>query len=230
MRDSFGPGGVLFYGQGKWYPGEPLPHWKFGCFWRKDGLPIWRNDTLLAEPYKDYGFGVEHAEKFTRHLADQLNVPSDYIRPAYEDIVFFLWTEGKLPINIDPNEFDFKEISERQKLIQLLQTEKIGEPIGYVFPLGCNFENNSWESCAWNFKSEHMFLIPGDSPLGYRLPLESLPWVDQEKEEPFFERDPFEPRDTNINLSDATDGRDRWTYARCNPTTTASCSNRNFPT
>ena len=208
LRDSFGPGGVLSYGQGKWYPGEPLPRWKFGCFWRRDGIPVWRNDTLLAEPSKDYGFDVEHAEKFIHHVANQLNIPLDNIMTAYEDIVFFLWTEGKLPVNIDPHGFDFKEISERQKLIQLLQTDKIGEPIGYVLPLGWNFENNSWESCAWNFRSGHMFLLPGDSAMGYRLPLESLPWVDPEQEKPFFERDPFEPRDTNINLSDATDGRD----------------------
>ncbi len=208
LRDSFGPGGVLSYGQGKWYPGEPLPRWKFGCFWRKDGVPVWRNDSLLAEPYKDYGFDVEHAEKFIRHLANQVNISDDFIRPAYEDIVFFLWTEGKLPVNIDPQEFDFKEISERQKLIQLLQTDKIGEPIGYVLPLGWNLENDSWESCAWNFRGEHMFLLPGDSTMGYRLPLESLPWVDPEQEEPFFERDPFDPRDANINLSDAVEEHD----------------------
>lgn len=208
LRDSFGPGGVLSYGQGKWYPGEPLPRWKFGCFWRKDGSPVWQNDTLLAEPYKDYGFGVEHAEKFIRHLADQLNVPSDYIRPAYEDIIFFLWTEGKLPINMDPNAFDFKETSERQKLMQLLQKDKIGEPIGYVLPLGWNFENDLWESSAWNFRGKHMFLLPGDSAMGYRLPLESLPWVDPEQEEPFLERDPFEPRDANINLSNAVEEGD----------------------
>ena len=208
LRDSFGPGGVLSYGQGKWYPGEPLPRWKFGCFWRKDGRPIWQNETLLAEPNKGYGFDVEHAEKFIRHLTNQVNISSDYIRPVYEDIAFFLWTEGKLPINIDPQEFDFKEEPERQKLMQLLQTDKIGEPIGYALPLGWNLENNAWESCAWNFRNGHMFLIPGDSPLGYRLPLESLPWIDPEKEEPFFERDPFEPRDANMDLSNAMEERD----------------------
>lgn len=207
LQDSFGQGGVRYYGQGKWYPGEPLPRWKFGCFWRKDGNPIWKNDTLLAEPDKDYGFDVEHAERFMHHLANQLHISPDYIRPAYEDIFFFLWTEEKLPINIDLHEFDFKEVSERQRLLQLLQSDKLGEPSGYVLPLRWNLADNSWESCAWDFRSEHMFLLPGDSAIGYRLPLDSLRWVDPEKEEPFFERDPLEPRDANINHNNAVEER-----------------------
>ncbi|MCY4403877.1 MAG: transglutaminase family protein [Candidatus Poribacteria bacterium] len=207
LRDSFGPGGVLYHGQGKWYPGEPLPRWKFGCFWRKDGQPVWKNESLFAEPYKDYGFGIDHAESFISHLAEKLHLSSEYIKPAYEDIVFFLWTEGKLPINIDPRDFDFKEVSERQKLLQLLQENKLGEPIGYVLPLRCNLENDSWESSAWNFRNGNMLLIPGDSPLGYRLPLESLPWVDPDKEEPIFERDPLEPRDSDITLNNIKDGK-----------------------
>ena len=204
LRDSFGPGGVPTYCQGKWYPGEPLPRWKFGCFWRKDGTRIWQNDALLAEPYKDYGFDVEDAERFIHHLASSLNITDDYIRPAYEDIVFFLWTEDKLPVNIDPRQFNFKEHSERQRLIQLLQTDKIGEPIGYAIPLRWNLKDDTWESCAWNFRGEHMFLIPGDSPIGLRLPLESLPWVEPEAEEPFYERDPLEPRETDISATAAS--------------------------
>ena len=205
LRDSFGPGGVLSYGQGKWYPGEPLPRWKFSCFWRKDGIPTWQNDTLLAEPYKDYGFGVEHAEKFMHHLANQLHLPSDYITPAYEDIFFFLWTEEKLPTNIDLYEFDLNEAPERQRLLQLIQEDKLGKPIGYALPLRWNLETDSWESCVWDFRSKHMFLLPGDSAIGYRLPLESLPWIDPDQEEPIYERDPLEPREANINLNNAAE-------------------------
>ena len=205
LRDSFGPGGVLYHGQGKWYPGEPLPRWKFGCFWRKDGQPVWKNEQLLAEPYKDYGFGIDHAERFMIHLAKKLNVCSENIKHAYEDIFFFLWTEDKLPMNINPLDFNFKEVSERQKCLQLLKENKLGEPIGYVLPLRWDLENNSWESSAWNFRNENMFLLPGDSPLGYRLPLESSEWIDPEKEEPIFERDPFEPRDMNIAINNSKD-------------------------
>ena len=199
LRDSFGPNGTLYYGQGKWYPGEPLPRWKFGCFWRKDGVPVWQNDNLLAEPHKDYGFGVQDAERFMHHLVERLKLSPDQIVPAYEDALFFLWTEDRLPVNINPLEFDFKEASERHRLAQLLQTETLGEPIGYALPLRWNLVDDTWESCAWNFRDGRMFLTPGDSPMGLRLPLESIQWVPPEQREMVYERDPLEPREENLD-------------------------------
>ena len=205
LRDNFGPGGALYYGQGKWYPGEPLPRWKFGCFWRKDGVPVWRNDKLLAEPHKDYGFGSQDAERFIHRLAECLKLSPDQIVPAYEDALFFLWTEDRLPVNINPLEFDFKEASERHRLAQLLQTETLGEPIGYALPLRWDLVDDTWESCAWNFRDGRMFLTPGDSPIGLRLPLESIQWVAPEQREMVYERDPLEPREKSLD----TDGEDR---------------------
>ncbi len=204
LRDSFGPGGVLYYGQGKWYPGEPLPRWKFGCFWRKDGVPVWGNGKLLAEPHKDYGFGSQDAERFIHRLAERLKLSPDKVVPAYEDALFFLWTEDRLPVNINPLEFDFKEGSERHRLAQLLQTEALGEPIGYTLPLRWDLVDDTWESCAWNFKGERMSLIPGDSPIGFRLPLESIQWIPPEERETTYERDPLEPREENLDVLEQT--------------------------
>ena len=199
LRDSFGPSGALYYGQGKWYPGEPLPRWKFGCFWRKDGIPVWRNDKLLAEPHKDYGFDAKDAERFILHLAKGLGLSPDQIVPAYEDALFFLWTEERLPVNVDPLEFDFKEVSGRQRLAQLLQDEALGEPIGYALPLRWDLVGDAWESCLWKFRGRHMFLIPGDSPVGLRLPLESIESVSPEEREVVYERDPLEPREESLD-------------------------------
>ena len=140
-----------------------------------------------------------------------LKITPDWIVPAYEDTLFFLWTEGRLPTNVDPLDFDFKEASERHRLAQLLQTETLGEPIGYTLPLRWRRVDEGWESCAWNFRGGHMFLVPGDSPMGLRLPLESIEWVPDEEREDAYERDPLERREENLDALEQTNSQNTTT-------------------
>lgn len=191
LREKFGPSGLIHYGQGKWYPGEPLPRWQYGLFWRKDRYPIWKNIDLIAHEKNNRTFTIKDAEIFAAELARNLAVDTNHISPAYEDVFYFLWTEGKNPVNVDPLKSNLKDPLERRTLAQLLD-QGLGEPAGYVLPLRWNYWNNQWISCKWQFNRDYLFLIPGNSPIGLRLPLESLPVLSKAKTPQKVERSPFE--------------------------------------
>src|SRR5882724_10171071 len=116
LRDQFGQDGMLHYGQGKWYPGEPLPRWQYGLFWRKDGYPVWKNIKLTAHETIEKKYTQADAARFATELARHLAVSTDNVRAAYEDIFYFLWTEGQLPDNIDPLKANLKDPLERRTL------------------------------------------------------------------------------------------------------------------
>ncbi|MGR9046107.1 MAG: transglutaminase family protein [Gammaproteobacteria bacterium] len=183
LRDAFAPGAMLHYGQGKWYPGEPLPRWQYGCFWRKDGTPVWRDPGLLADITRDYGYTMKEAQQFIQQLTRRLGVPLRYIVTGYEDSFYYLWQEGRLPENLDPLVTNLKDPIERKTLAQLLDAD-LGRPAGYSLPLKWNWTQQKWQSGPWNFRRGQMFLIPGNSPMGMRQPLDSLPWEAPDKLDP----------------------------------------------
>lgn len=196
LGERFGRGGSLHFGQGKWYPGEPLPRWSLGCFWRKDGQPVWRQDELIADEHRDYGYSAEQAERFIGQLARRLGLGGRYVVPGYEDPFYHVWKEQMLPVNLDPLRADVKDPDERRRLAQLLAGD-LRRPAGYALPLAVDSRRpgdaSRWRSSVWTFRLGRMYLIPGDSPMGLRLPLESLPWVAPEEREVQAERSLFEP-------------------------------------
>jgi len=182
LREVFSKGGMLHFGLGKWYPGEQLPRWSYGCFWRKDGAPVWHNPELLADISRDYAAGRSDAEAFAAGVARRLGINPERLVPGYEDTFYYLWKEGTLPENVDPLKADLKDPLERRYLAQLLD-KGLGEPTGYALPLGWDHARGAWRSGPWPFRRGAMFLIPGGSPMGLRLPLEALPWVAPEERE-----------------------------------------------
>ncbi len=192
LGDAFATGALLHYGQGKWYPGEPLPRWQYGCFWRKDNVPIWRNPELLANIEQDYGFTHADAGRFMTLLCKHLDISTKYILPAYEDSIYYLWKEGSVPANLDPLQYKLKDNIERRTLAKLLNGD-LGMPAGYALPIQWDWQRQRWHSGPWDFRRGTMFLIPGNSPMGMRMPLDSLPWIAPDKRDPQEPQSLFEP-------------------------------------
>ena len=193
LRDRFGSQGLLHYGQGKWYPGESLPRWAFHCYWRKDGEPIWKNQSLFARKGVDYGHTIEHAERFSRTLAEQLQVKPEHAIHGFEDAMYYTWRERRLPANVDVHDSKLEEIEERERISKVFE-QGITKPVGIVLPLQFRWwdPNPCWQSGNWVTRADELFLIPGDSPMGYRLPLTSLLYEqDPGYPQHYFELDPM---------------------------------------
>lgn len=186
MNKVFTKGGFTHYGQGKWYPGEPLPRWQYACYWRKDGVALWKDSNLLADPNKDYGFDHTDTKKFAEKLSDALGLSKKALTTAYEDILYHLWQEGSLPKEVGPKQPELLHAMSRQGFLKKME-QGIEKPVGYVLPLKWNDSKHCWQSCVWEFKRDNCFLLPGESPLGYRLPLDSLQWSGN-----IIDRDPFD--------------------------------------
>ena len=178
LRQRLAPGGFLHCGQGKWYPGEPLPRWALTCYWRADGAPLWHDRALLASDDTSYGFGPPDAQRFAETLAQRLGVDPDYVNPAFEDPVYYLQRERQLPINVDPVDNRLEDPEERERVRRVFE-RGLNVPSAMVLPLqrGPGRNGPEWQTGLWMLRGQHLFLMPGDSPVGLRLPLPGLPWV-----------------------------------------------------
>ncbi|MFZ3183818.1 MAG: transglutaminase family protein, partial [Pseudomonas sp.] len=200
LKNHFAPGGMLHYGQGKWYPGEPLPRWALNMFWRVDGQPMWLDATLFSADEDDDGYGAAEAQGFSAELVRTLGLPANSPIAAYEDVLQQAQLEQNLPANLDPLQLDLKAPEARQRLARLLE-QGLGAVVGYVLPLATQPLDPSialgvaWRTCPWPLKRGRLYLTEGDSPLGLRLPLNALPWVMPEEMPAVFDVDPFAPRE-----------------------------------
>ncbi|MEW6306775.1 MAG: transglutaminase family protein [Verrucomicrobiota bacterium] len=177
LRGKFAPGALLHYGQGKWYPDEPLPRWALAAYWRKDGVPMWKDDSLIADESQDYGHGPREAKELMWRIADLLGVNPRRMLPGYEDVFYYTWKERRFPSNVTPEKSNLKDKQERERIARIFQ-QGLDRVVGYVLPI--KRAAGGWLSGPW-FLRDHdtLWLIPGDSPMGLRLPLDSIPWVSE---------------------------------------------------
>ena len=199
LRARFAPGGLMHHGQGKWYPGEPLPRWAYAIYFRRDGEPVWTDPTLFAlepEPSRATSPADRLAARgFVSALANRLGLGEELAQPAYEDAFYYLWRERRLPVNVNVLESKLEDPIERARLARVFGAG-LGEVAGYILPLRPRTFDDLvlWESGRWSMREGHLFLLPGDSPMGYRLPLDGLPWESEGERMQIHARDPLAAR------------------------------------
>ncbi|GAA2000279.1 DUF2126 domain-containing protein [Microbacterium ulmi] len=172
LRQTYARGGVVHRGQGKWYPGEPLPRWNIALQWRADGKALWQDPSLFADPWGSvtYAGAPVHAESLARRVAELLGLPAGQLLPAFEDPLAAIAAELRTPEGQKPDaEPDAEDVSELDRAVD--------EPTGWVLPLTTG---GQWTSPAWRFRRGRLVLIPGTSAVGLRLPLDAIAWTDPE--------------------------------------------------
>ncbi|MEO7852589.1 MAG: transglutaminase family protein, partial [Rubrivivax sp.] len=194
LMAHYGRGGFLHFGQGKWYPGEQLPRWALSICWRADGQPCWHDPALFADESAALQYTSEDASAFIASLTQRLGLDAKYVQPAFEDTFYSLWREGRLPVNVDAFESKLDDAMERARL-RRLYTQGLDQPVGYMLPLKREWHTATagpaWMSSPWFLRDDRLLLAPGDSPMGYRLPLDSLPWAKAEDIQQVITQDPY---------------------------------------
>ena len=194
LQARFAPGGFLHYGQGKWYPGETLPRWTFSLYWRRDGEPIWTDPDLIAAEDAT-GATKEQAQAVLQSMAETLGVPPANVIPAFEDPADWVLKEGNLPVNVTPENNELADAEARNRMARVF-ARGLNEPSGYVLPVQKwqAKAKSEWLSEVWEMRRGHLFLVPGDSPVGYRLPLGSLEHIPEASYPHVIVGDPMQDR------------------------------------
>jgi uncharacterized protein (DUF2126 family)/transglutaminase-like putative cysteine protease len=217
-----GKGGLLHFGQGKWYPGEQLPRWSFALYWRRDGEPLWSDEELIEYEAPRRKASIDDATRFTSELCRQMGLPEDSGIAAYEDAAHYMLSEQKLPIGITPENNKLDDEQERVRLIKAFE-RGLGNPSGYVLPIQVwqtKDLGRRWITERWNMRREKLFLIPGDSPIGFRLPLGGLPYLNKVDFPHLQPRDPLSQHEPLPDRKELLDQRRSATLAE--PTVAAS--------
>ncbi|WP_134768127.1 transglutaminase family protein [Nocardioides sp. 1609] len=206
LRETYARGGVVHRGQGKWYPGEPLPRWNIALQWRTDGLPLWQDPSLLSDPWADAPTdadpgAVEQAEALARRITKVLGLPPEHLLPAYEDPLAALASEVRQPAGARPDDAAEKVDAHGLGVLDAA----VDTPTGWVLPVVTGEE---WTSPAWTFRRGRLVLLPGTSAVGLRLPLDAIAWRDPAfaGEASYLEAGPpLEPRVPSVTVVDPDD-------------------------
>ena len=182
LKSVWAPQGLIHRGQGRWYPGEPLPRWQIGIYWRTDGLPLWTDEALLADPWAvepaSSAAKDEAAQELLAGVADSLGLPPSQVRPAYEDPLARLAAKVRKPQGdpVDPGDDIAEDTGASRDSLMAHLDESTTAPRAFVLPLHRRDDDAGWASADWRLRRGRVVLVEGDSPAGLRLPLASISW------------------------------------------------------
>jgi uncharacterized protein (DUF2126 family)/transglutaminase-like putative cysteine protease len=183
LRARIAPGGMILHRYGKIYPGESLPRWALDIIARRDAVPLVKSRGSNARGPSS----VDDARRLVDAIAERLGVTKAHALPAFEDPWHQVREEARLPVGVDPLRANLRDSEERRRLARLLD-RGLATEAGFVLPLSIGGKGRSgdggagtasgagegWHSHAWTFRRERLYLVPGDSPIGLRLPLDSI--------------------------------------------------------
>jgi uncharacterized protein (DUF2126 family) len=196
LMAQYGQGGFLHFGQGKWYPGEQLPRWALTIAWLADGQAIWSDPTLFADERDEHHYTAADAQNFTLTLTRRLGLDTKFVLPGFEDTWYYLWRERRLPVNVDPFDARLDDELERARLRRVF-TQGLEATVGYLLPLKREWQvgmaGPAWMTGPWFLREERLYLMPGDSPMGLRLPLDSQAWAAKGDRPQLLTQDPYAP-------------------------------------
>jgi uncharacterized protein (DUF2126 family)/transglutaminase-like putative cysteine protease len=184
LRERWAPGGIVHHGQGKWYPGEELPRWAMQLTWRADGVPLWSDAALLDDPWSpsdlDADAAARASERLARALASRLGVARDLVVPAFEDVLAQTLAEAQQPYGERPDDPDptgpLAGTPQGRAELADAADAAATDPAGWIIPLFVDPDREGWATARWRPRRRTVFLLPGTSPLGLRLPLASIAW------------------------------------------------------
>lgn len=200
-----GPGTLRHHGQGKWYPGEPLPRWQITLADRADGQPLWHDPALLDSPWGEGRLepGSPESAGAARDLAvgiaRRVGVEPTQLAAAVEDPLQRLVTEARLPAgqaptpgDLPPDDESAADAASRAAHLAEVDAEIDPDtPTAWALPLFPAPDGEGWGTTTWQTRRGFLALVPGDSPAGLRLPLGSIAWGEGPVTP---ERSPFAPR------------------------------------
>src|SRR5262249_11353922 len=148
-----------------------LPRWALDVVARRDGTHLVRNKLPVVS--RRDGPTLADARRVIEAIAERLGVAPDLAQPGYEDPWHFVREESLVPVDVDPHRATLRDSEDRRRLARILD-RGIATDVGQVLALEPSRVGPGWVAERWPLRRERLYLIPGDSPMGLRLPLGSI--------------------------------------------------------